>query len=211
MRQNSTIKGITIEKNETKLLRYADDTTAVLSDISSAQILFRKVARRFCRTISGLAVNPTKTEGMWIGSLRENRSTPLELNEPVKALGVYYSYDQELLHDKNLIEGLDSVNKFINIWSARGLSLYGRITVIKSLIIPKFVYIASLLTTPKGLIQELNRQIFKFLWKGVDKVTRLSTINDYQRSDLKIIDSETMVKSLRLSWLKRIFSENNFI
>ena len=62
---------------------------------------------------------------------------------------------------------------------------------------------------PKGVIQELNRLIFKFLWKGVDKVTRLSTINDYQRSGLKMIDLETMVKSLRLSWLKIIFSENN--
>ena len=59
------------------------------------------------------------------------------------------------------------------------------------------------------MIQELNRLIFKFLWKGVDKVTLLSTINDYQMSGLKMIDLETRVKSLRLSWLKRIFSENN--
>ena len=60
-----------------------------------------------------------------------------------------------------------------------------------------------------GVIQELNRLIFKFLWKGVDKVTRLSTINDYEKSGLKMIDLETMVKSLRLAWLKRIFSEND--
>ena len=93
--------------------------------------------------------------------------------------------------------------------SAQGLSLYGKITVIKSLIIPKFVNIASLLSIPKGVIQELNRSIFKFLWKGVVNVTRLTTINDYQRSGLKMIDPETMVKLLRLSWLKRIFSENN--
>ena len=204
------IKGITFEKNETKLLLYSDDTTAVLSDISSAQTLFRLL--NDFEKISGLAVNPSKTEGLWIGSLRENKLTPFGIkwaNEPVKALGVYYSYDQKLLHEKNFIERLDSVKKLINIWSARGFSLYGKITVIKSLIIPKFAYIASLLSTPKGVIQELNRLIFKFLWKGVDKVTRLSTINDYQRSGLKMIDLETMVKSLRLSWLKRIFSENN--
>jgi len=46
---------------------------------------------------------------------------------------------------------------------------------------------------------------FKFLWKGVDKVTRLSAINKYENGGLKMIDFETMVKSLRLAWLKRIF------
>ena len=77
------IKGITIEKNETKLLQYADDTTAVLSDINSVQTLFRLLD--VFEKISGLAVNTTKTEGMWIGS------TPFGIkwtNEPVKALGV---------------------------------------------------------------------------------------------------------------------------
>ena len=58
---------------------------------------------------------------------------------------------------------------------------------------------------PKGVIKELNQLIFKFLWKGVDKVTRLAVINDYQKSGLKMIDLETMAKSLRLAWLKRIF------
>ena len=104
-------------------------------------------------------------------------------------------FSSPVLHKKNFIERLDSVIELINIWFARGLSLYGKITVIKSLINPKFVYIASLLSTPKRIIQELNRLIFKFLWKGADKVTCLSTINEYQRSGLKLIDLETMVKS----------------
>ena len=93
-------------------------------------------------------------------------------------LRVYYSYDQKFLHEKNFIENLDSVKKLINIWSARSLSLYGMVTIIKSLIVPKFVYVSSLLATPKGVIQELNRLIFKFLWKGVDNVTCLCTISD---------------------------------
>jgi len=110
---------------------------------------------------------------------------------------------------KNFIENLDSVKKLTNIWSARGLSLYGKLTIIKSLIVPKFVFVSQLLTTPKGVIQELNQLIFKFLWKGVHEVTHLSAINDYEKSTLKMTDLETMVKSLCLAWLKRIFSEND--
>ena len=82
-------------------------------------------------------------------------------------------------------------------------------TVIKSLIISKFVYILSLLPAPKEIVQELNRILFKFLWKGADKVTRLSTINEYENGGLKMIDLESMTKSLRLAWLKRIFGEND--
>ena len=92
------INGITIEKEETKLLQYGDDTTAVLSDINPAHTLF-KLLDDF-KKLSGLAVHPTKTEGMWIGSLRENKVKPFSIkwpNEPIKALGVYYSYDQKVL------------------------------------------------------------------------------------------------------------------
>ena len=78
-------------------------------------------------------------------------------DEPIKALGVYYSYDPKLLHERNFIEKLDSIKKLMNIWSSRGLSIYGKVTVIKSLIIPRFVYIASLLPTPKDAIKELNQ------------------------------------------------------
>ena len=41
IRESSDIKGITIEGEETKLLQYADDTTAVLADTDSAHALFK--------------------------------------------------------------------------------------------------------------------------------------------------------------------------
>ena len=81
-------------------------------------------------------------------------------------------------------------------------------TVVKSLLIPKFVYVSSLLPTPKELVKDLNRLLFKFLWKGTDKVTRVSTINDFEHVGLKMIDIDSMIVALRLAWLKRIFSEN---
>jgi len=70
---------------------------------------------------------------------------------------------------------------------------------IKSLIIPKFVYVSLLLPTPKEVIKQLNQLLFKFLWKGVDKVTRLSATNEYENGGLKMIDFETMVKATCLA------------
>ena len=54
-------------------------------------------------------------------------------------------------------------------------------------------------------MNKLNQLLFKFLWNGVDKVTRVSVINDYEKGGLKMIDLESVVKSLRLAWLKRLF------
>ena len=130
--------------------------------------------------MSGLAINLSKTEGMWIGSSRGNKTKPFGIkwpNEPIKALGVYHSYDPTLLLENNFIEKLDTIKK---LWSSRGLSLYGKVTIIKSLIIPKLVYVSSLLPTPKEVIKQLNKLLFKFLWKSVDKVTSLSAINEYK-------------------------------
>ena len=66
------------------------------------------------KNASGLTINCTKTEVMWIGSLRNNKTKPLGLkrpDEPIKALGVYYSYDEKLLREKNFIENLDKIKK----------------------------------------------------------------------------------------------------
>ena len=74
--------------------------------------------------------------------------------------------------------------------------------------IPKFVYLASLMSTPNNVIVELNRLLYKFLWNGTDKVTRLSTINEFEKGGLRMVDLECMIKSLRLAWLKRISAKS---
>ena len=145
----------------------------MLADTNSARVLFQVLD--LFKDISGLKINSTKTEGMWIGASKENKAKPLGIkwpNEPIKALGVYFTYDPKLLKEKNFIERLDSIKKLINIWSSRGLSVYGKVTIIKSFLIPKFVYVCSVLPTPKELVKELNQLLFKFLWNGTNKVTR---------------------------------------
>ena len=49
--------------------------------------------------------------------------------------------------------------------------------------------------------------MFKFLWKGPDKVTRLSVINTIENGGLNLKDFETHIKALRLSWIPRLLAE----
>ena len=75
VRNEDSIKGIEINDLETKLLQFADDTTAVLSDLHSADALF-SLLKEF-EKVSGLKLNVKKTEAMWIGSLKSCEDQPL--------------------------------------------------------------------------------------------------------------------------------------
>ena len=91
----------------------------------------------------------------------------------------------------------------------RRLSIYGKVAIIKSLLIPKnIVFVSLVLSPPSKIIKQVNSMIFSFLWNGKDKVTRLSSINSYEDAGIKMTDIESLVKAVRLAWLKRIFSDN---
>ena len=101
---------------------------------------------------------------------------------------------------------MNKIKKLLNLWSCRVLSLYGKVTIVKSLVNPKFVYICSLLPVADEFLKELNRLVYKFLWNGPDKTIRLSTINDYAKGGLRMIDLDCMIKSLCLARLQRIYN-----
>ena len=90
IRNQENIKGLTIDGLETKLLQFSDDTTAVLSDLDSARALFGLLER--FEKASGLKLNVTKTEAMWIGSLYncENERLGVKRKNVSNFWNIYY-------------------------------------------------------------------------------------------------------------------------
>ena len=66
---------------------------------------------------------------------------------------------------------------------------------------------SSIIETPPEIIKQLEKMIYKFLWKGPDKVTRLSVINTLENGGLNLTDLELHIKALRLSWIPRLLDE----
>ena len=169
------IKGITIAGLETKLLQFANDTTAVLLDLDSAQALFGLLER--FEKASALKLNVTKTEAMWIGSLQNCENEPLgvKCKTCVKFLGIYITYVVQILVEKNFKQRLQQVKNTINLWRSRGLSIYGKVNIIKTLLILVMICPSSVICSLYEVIKEFSSLIFRFLWNGNDKVIRLST------------------------------------
>ena len=126
-----------IGQEEFKLVQYADDLTLFVPNIECVDQF------TFC---SGLKVNHTKTEAMWIGSCRQNTATPLGLrwSKSVKALGIVFTYNDTDQLQKNFYhDKLKDIRTQIRLWNCRSLSLFGKVTVIKSLLLPKMLYVFS--------------------------------------------------------------------
>ena len=103
IRKSDDIRGVRIGDTESKIIQYADDRTATLSDVESAEALLTFL--KHFETCSGLKVNYTKTEAMWIGSCSSEISSPLGLKwrKSVKALGIPFSYDTAEMTQKKLL------------------------------------------------------------------------------------------------------------
>ena len=128
IKSDKLIKGISIGKKEIKTSMYADHTTVFVSDTVSIQHLLNMLEK--FRSISGLQVNTSKTEALWLGSWKDRHDTPFNFGwpyDPICALGVFFSYNT-LKADK-----LRSMEKVLNIWKCRKLTLIGKINIVKTL------------------------------------------------------------------------------
>ena len=86
---------------------------------------------------------------------------------------------------------------------------WARISIIKSLLLPKLIYIFSILPPPSEFVALIQTIIYKFLWKGPDKITRKAAINSFDNGGLNLTDLETSIKSLRLAWISKILNSES--
>ena len=141
IKSNKDIKGININGMEYNLTQFADDTT-----------IFRRLKKitgnnngdlSLFAHLSGLKINTSKTKAVWIGAKIFSGET---FNHRYKfdweqnnftILGIIFSCNLEEILDLNFKEKLTQIEKELKQWSKRILTPFGRITIIKSLIISK--------------------------------------------------------------------------
>ena len=167
LRECTDVKGIQVHDTEMLMSQYADDTTLFLNgDINSLK--YTVMILKWFESVSGLAINNEKTKVVKIGALR-GRSIlwqgkyGFEWTSSFEILGILYNLeDMENITKINIYRKLGEVKKLIRIWHARNLTPYGKITIIRSLLMSKFTNMLLSLPSPsKELLDELNSV---FLW-----------------------------------------------
>jgi len=123
-------------------------------------------------SILGLKVNYEKTEALWIGASKSSNITflsskPITLtNERVSALEVWFSTLEDGSLNSNFIEKIEKIRSILYNWSARTLTLLGKITILKALAVSQIVYILSSIPTPPDVLKTVNSILYDFLRDG---------------------------------------------
>jgi hypothetical protein len=110
---------------------------------------------------------------------------------------------------KKIRHRIKNLEDLVRLWKWRDLSLKGKISVINNLAISSLIYICSVTSVPKRVVKEVNTLLFDFLWNGGShKIASTVITQNIQDGGLKMVDFESKVKSLKISWLNRILSPN---
>ena len=112
IKNDTAIKGINVGEKEIKVSLCADDTTVFVRDLDSVDQLLT-LPENF-KNLSGLEINTTKSEGMWLGRWKNKTETPFGFRwprEPIKALGIFFSYDINRTNELNFEEKIRETNR----------------------------------------------------------------------------------------------------
>ena len=84
-----------------------------------------------------------KTKAIWLGKWANNTSNPLGMKwmrSPVKKLE---KLDEKRNNELNFNQKLKGLQTKLDIWSARDLTLFGKVMIIKTLGLSQLIYSAS--------------------------------------------------------------------
>jgi len=151
---------------------YADDITALCMNKEGIQAvisIYENVSK-----ISGVKLNVAKTEIMIIGD--ENREVEnlrikfkgqkinIKTQEAVKVFGITFSSNKELAYEANIKERIIKMERQLNIWRQRNVSIEGKILLVKTFGLSQLIYSLKATYLKQEDIKKIEDICYKFIW-----------------------------------------------
>ena len=177
IRCDQSIEGIPIPGScgkQSKVSQYADDTTLILTNDFSITKAFTTI--NIFEKTTGSHLNTQKTEGLWIGSAAGRPFGPVNITwvtDKLKIHGVFFG-ETDLTH-ANWDNRIIKVEKWLNMWKSRTLSLKGKSMIINTLGALGLWYTATVLPMPDFVHTRVTKAIFDFLWNGKTEQVKRTT------------------------------------
>jgi len=191
---------------------YADDTSVITASDRAISAVFDVYTDFEAGT--GAKLNLSKCEGLWLGAWRNRLDSPVAISWSsikIKTLGVFVGYGN--LDEANWRPRIDAVERCLNSWRSRSLSLSGKALIINALALSRIWYVASLVFMPSWVCTELNKIIFSFFWSGKrDLVSRNVLFQSPDSGGFSVVSIQLKVHSLLAQWVRRLsISPNGWV
>jgi hypothetical protein len=176
--KNSTITAIksrSIDYTWPKIIGYADDVTIITENTNnSVRQIFQEYER--LTKASGLKLNADKTEKFNItsqnvnGALATNNVTYchtrylIQAQEDIKINGITFNQNDSEMKITNFETMKAKMDKHFTSWSKRGLSLLGKIQIVKTFGLSQYLYTLAVTDINIEQWKTVNKLIFKFIW-----------------------------------------------
>ena len=128
----------------------------------------------------------------------------LKFTDNFVLLGIRFNVNVKKMSEENYNLVVGKMENVIKIYRSVPLSIIGKVTVIKSLMIPKLVHVMQVLPLPsKKYVDQINRLIRNFLWNdGKARLALKQLMLNYEDGGLKLTDITTLNIAIKMSWIK---------
>ena len=110
----------------------------------------------------------------------------------------------------NIDKRVKKMNTIINIWRSRNLSLKGKITIIKTLIVLQINFLFLMIYIPDNILQKLDKMLLDLVWNSKSaKVKRSTIIAPVAEIGLGMVDIYKIHATSKLSWIKRLHDQTD--
>ena len=216
LEHNPNIEGISINGVDLLLSLFADDSDMFIK--ASGECLEEVIREiKAFGVVSGCRNNISKTCCIPLGSAKGDH-TLLDhirneygddfISNKFVALGVCFDNSSSIqnISDRNYSEKLEKAKSRAIFWSGRDLTIYGKVTLIKSLLLAQFVYISTSMLRPNAnIIKSITKFIFNFLWGCKrDKIRREIITQTRENGGLSMIYPQDFLLSMKLKLIHKI-------
>ena len=108
----------------------------------------------------------------------------------------------------NIEEKFRKTDSILTLWEKYPLSLKGKITVLKCLVMPHILHIASVLYIDSEIIKKLEDMFFDFLWtKGRHAVKKVQIIQSIENGGMKMVSISNMIRAAKIMFIKCLLDD----
>jgi len=233
LKDNNLIKPISVKCDhsqdtyEVQSATYADDITALVSDEESIQLVINQY--ELFSTFSGVRLNVGKTEILALGE-REFKRRSFELitkgekitiynQEVVKVCGIALSNDNKSTYQENIINKIVKLERQLDLWRMRNLTLQGKILIVKTFGLSQLIYSLQSTYIREEELKVIENVIFRFVWNikktnpiVSGKIKRDIIKKDIEEGGLRAPDIAHINSSIKYkNLLKHLYGSNHLL